>query len=77
MPDKEFNDGIYFKTKVFNVETRFLIDTGAATSLLSYKIYNKIPKEVHPDLHKYHRKLVGSNGTEIINFGWIISTEYW
>lgn len=72
--DKGFNHGMYLRTKLFSVPVMFLIDTGAATSILSDKVYQALPEEVRPVCRPYHRRLMGSNGREIKSKGWVSLT---
>ena len=69
--DRDFNNGMYLRAKLYSVPVMLLVDTGASTSLLSAKIYEALPEKLRPPLRPYHKRLIGSNGTEIKSMGWV------
>jgi hypothetical protein len=47
LPD---TDGIYIEGKINGTDVHFTADTGASTSILSYKLYKEIPEDNKPML---------------------------
>ena len=60
--------GIYVSGSVQGIKVQWTTDTGATRSILSKRMFEKIPTESRPKLEKYH-SLTGVNGEPLIELG--------
>lgn len=62
------SDGVYVEGCVENVKLLFTADTGASKTLLSKRVYDKIPERLRPSLSK-SVSLVGASGRPLKEYG--------
>ena len=62
------NDGVYVKSEVEGQKIKFTAETGAARSVLSTKVFQRLEKERRPELRK-SCNLRGANGAPIREIG--------
>ena len=61
-------DGIYVKGKIQGIDVTFIADTGATQTIVSRRIYEKIPAECRPQLKKTS-SLTGAGGDPMVELG--------
>lgn len=62
------DDGLYINIKIQGVKMLFTADTGATKTVISDRVYKKIPEELRPKL-KPTTKLTGACGTPMVELG--------
>ena len=59
------SDGLYVKGKLNGVEMFYTTDTGATRTVISDKLYNKIPSKKRPNLEPWDTQIAGAAGKPI------------
>ena len=67
-----FNSCLYLQASAFNQHSKFLLDTGSLCSVLSNKIYNKVPKDKNIQRKDECTKLRAADGSLIETSGKVI-----
>lgn len=65
----KFDNGFYTVGEIINIPVEFLIDTGSTTTLISCRIFDKIPENQKPDLVKTQLNIRDVNGNSIVTYG--------
>lgn len=66
---KSFDNGFYTNCRICGVNAHYLIDSGSTSTLLSYRIYQKIDPCLRPQLRENKFKVKNVNGVEINVYG--------
>lgn len=66
---KSFDNGFYTDCKICGVNSHYLIDSGSTSTLLSYRIYQKIDPNLRPQLKENKFKVKNVNGIDINVYG--------
>ena len=62
-------DGLYVEGEVENIPLTFTIDTGATHTIISDRIFRRIPKNLRPELKKLTNPISGAGGNVIRELG--------
>ncbi|XP_069110204.1 uncharacterized protein [Argopecten irradians] len=61
--------GMFVKIKIFETNPTFLVDTGSSLSLLSSRLYQRLPLGRRPDLAKVTYQVAAAGGSDLVLSG--------
>ena len=60
---------MYIDLKINDLQTKFLVDTGATVSLVSNKIFYALDKSKRPEVGPLRQTVVSANETDLTSMG--------